>query len=140
MTWPGRPHAALVIGLLLVGAGAVSGQPATRTAKNGPAPPHNAPSGDTQSSLTGWQRLYKGKGGSVYLQYDLPDPFSRVYTWRFRSTFDHPVHVDYRIDAGTRNGFPSEFERTAYLPAHGKTDRLGIPAYLQPSISVEQVR
>ena len=129
---------ALVVGSSF--AGSVMGQSGTQVTGNKPVPTQTSKTGSGQDSLRGWQRLDQEKDGAVFIRYDTPNPFSRVYTWRFRSTFDHPIHMDYQVLPNTLRGFPVRLERTAYIPANGKTDRFGVPSFVEPGISVEQVR
>lgn len=131
---------ALLTAAFLVGIGPAKSHPVTYNGGNKPAVSRNTKADKNRGGLRGWQTLDTEKDGSVQIRYNIPGPFSRVWTWRFRSTFKRPIHVDYRVETITRSGFPLILQRTAYIPARGKTDRLGVPSDLEPTVSVEQVR
>lgn len=89
--------------------------------------------------LRGWTVLDRTKDGAVAVQYQVPDPFSNIWQWQFRSTYKKPVHVDYTVVGFSVRG-NGAVHRTAYIPAHGTTELLGFPSRLEPQITIDQVR
>ncbi len=109
----------------------------------GPGKKDERPAARKEADTVGWQAweaLAKRKDGSVEVRYRIRRPGSDVWTWQLRSTFPHPVRVDYSVTTFDPRGRPVLRSTIAYIAARGQTGEIQVVSRQEPFLRVEQVR